>query len=158
MKWKMLFRIGLTVVILVAILLFYLNNVLHKDKKDRLSELVKSDNQAFQEALVRHGSQVTNGAQNQETNNAGAADAGQGPAEQLDARKVDSISGGSRNGGKGGGSLQGQGEENLPKVDNSIKDPVKTDNSDQGSPLGGDSHRDVSKSTGGLLPVHYRWE
>ncbi|XP_076444062.1 glucoside xylosyltransferase 1-like [Babylonia areolata] len=56
MKWKMLFRIGLTVVVVVAIILFYLNNVLHSNSKDKISELVKSENLAFEEALVRHGS------------------------------------------------------------------------------------------------------
>jgi hypothetical protein len=55
MKWKMFFRIGLTVVILVAILLFYLNNMLNNEGvKDRLSQLVHSDSFAFQETNHHH--------------------------------------------------------------------------------------------------------
>lgn len=56
MKWKMLFRIGFTLVILVAILLFYLNNTIYKnDTKDRMSKLVGSDKMAFQESLKNGG-------------------------------------------------------------------------------------------------------
>lgn len=55
MKWKMLFRLGLTLVILVAIILFYINNVYEKEKqKSRLSELLKSD------AIVHNGIEALN--------------------------------------------------------------------------------------------------
>lgn len=167
MKWKMLFRIGLTVVIMVAVLLFYLNNVLHKDNKDRLSELVRSDNQAFQEVLVRHGSHFSNGAQKQESNIAGDVEAGEIQVEQLNARNVDSRNG-SRKAGEEGGSWQGQAVEDPAKADNSIKDPAKLgnsvnnlvnkDNSDHGSSLMGDSHGDVLKNgvSSGLRPVQHR--
>ena len=167
MKWKMLFRIGLTVVILVAILLFYLNNVMHKDYKERLSELVKSDSQAFQEALVRQGSHGANGGEKHDSNFGGDVEVRENQYVQL---------GGVHGGGKGGekgDSWQGHAVENPATVDHSVNDPAKLGNSvhnpvmkdkpDQGRHMSGGSaaglHRDASSNgaASGFQPLHHRW-
>ncbi|KAL8584856.1 hypothetical protein ACOMHN_037561 [Nucella lapillus] len=153
MKWKMLFRIGLTLVVVVAVVLFYLNNVLHnKNSKEKISELVRSENMAFHEAIIRH-----NGQGKEASGNHGAAERAQEMKEDSKKnrhdereRNIDEKLTGEVKGGKVAESVRGLGEG------------AQKGGGEKGALSGGEGdasvHRESagSVSASGLKPVHRR--
>ena len=136
----------------MAIILFYINNVLHGNSKDRISELVKSDSLAFEEAVIHHGK-------------------GEGRLEPVDENKIkaDGIQVQSADAGD-------RGQNHSPEqggVDNEVNTNLSDENSEEedtdhlknegnaelkfDSEHGdGEVHEKGERGAVGLAPLHHR--
>ncbi|KAK7098518.1 glucoside xylosyltransferase 1-like [Littorina saxatilis] len=152
MKWKMLFRIGLTLVIVTAILLFYLNNRIDTEtNRDKLrSGLVGSNYLAFREAQVHHEDQfyVNTGVQKLESNIVADTQVKRNQNNVVDAEM-------DVNGEEKGDGREGHAVVKSPGKDDSIlekkEDSVKPVPANQGR-----QEAKGSEAAWGLQPLHRR--